>query len=326
MTARPRSSSRLSVAAFSSAAKSESIADTKPVIPETLGPAQQVSRVLPFQSYFSDTLLQQALQPQRRNDPIVATTAREEQIPGYSIGLHPSSQTPIALQFKIGGKFSSAAPLVLKPGQVARPLGSPRGVANTQFSGFVWGIPFGWLGGGLATLVVNPSSDADMAWAGNPEVIFHRQRMLIAAPAGVPTSAPLNWPTRFPWSQARSGALASPVLQTGDPLIAVEPTRVLMRLRLNTLVNPADMRLLFQGTNDFDLDAAGAVVASPVGFIDVTWGSFVSSGANMTVQYPYMDITGLPSRLAADDGGVQLVDLTGTLADNYVDVVRYGRL
>jgi hypothetical protein len=43
--------------------------------------------------------------------------------PGYVIGLHPSSQTPIAIEFRMGeGQKSSDAPLILKPGQIGRTL------------------------------------------------------------------------------------------------------------------------------------------------------------------------------------------------------------
>jgi len=324
---------RMSVARFNAASRSEEVADTPPVIPETMAPSQQVSRVFTFQSYFSDTLLQNALLAQRRNDPIVNATGnltlKEEQIPGYSIGLHPSSQTPVALQFKVGGKFSSAAPLILKPGQVVRPMGLPRDVQTSGFSGFAWGIPFGWLGGGLATIVVNPSSDADVAWPGNPEVIFHRQRMKILAPADLPAAASYNWPTRFPWTQAFGGTIAAPISQAGTAQIAIEPTRVLMRLRMATVGAASRMRIVLQGTNDFDLDSAGATVLTACGYIDVTWGVVAGSGGagNLATQYPIAEPTTIWPRLSADDGGVQLVDMTGgTLANQYVDVVRYGRL
>jgi hypothetical protein len=319
---------RHNLAVYAADATAQAVPNVKPVIPETLSPAQQISRSFRFQSYFDDALLENALLDQRPNEVIVASTRKEEQIPGYAIGLHPSSQTPVALQFKIGGTFDSGHALVLKPGEVVRPLGLPRGIITAAFSGFAWGIPFGWLGGGLATLLVFQSPDADVSWSGNPEVIFHRQRMQVVAPGALPAAASFNWPTRFPWVRAMRGTGASAASQAGQPQIAVEPTRTIMRLRMTTLAAPADMRVLLQGSNDFDLDSAGAVITTPVGFIDVTWGSFAGSGGagDLATQYPYQELTGLIPRLSADDGGIQLVDLAGTLAGEFVDVVRYGRL
>ena len=89
------------------------------------------------------------------------------------------------------------------------------------------------------------------------------------------------------------------------------------------------MRILFQSDNDFDLDSAGAVIAAGVRFVDFTWPSYVVTGGtgNIGNGFPVFELTGPASRLAADTGGVQLVDMSGgTLASQYVDVVRYGRI
>lgn len=278
------------------------------------GPAQQLSQLFDYQSYFDSTLLERALLEQRPNEQIVASTRREEQIPGYALALHPSSQTPVAVSFRVGGMPSSSGAIVLTPGQVVRPLGLPPGARNGNFSGFSWGLPYGWLGGGLATLVVLLSPDADVSWRGNPEVLFHRQRMVIANPGAFVLPPPFNWPMRFPWTQAVAGA--SSQTQRSQPVVAVEPTRVLLRLRTN-LAAPADMRVLAIGSDDFD----GADLAQTPAAIDMTWGDWTGPG------YQVQELPMRMGRLGADDGSVALLDMSGgDLEGVFVDVVRYGRL
>lgn len=310
---------------FAATAAGTAPAQVKSINPETAGPVQQISKLFKFQSYFDSTLLQTAILEQSRNEPIVASTAVESQIPGYAIGLHPSSETPVAVQFKVGAQSASSQAIVLTPGQVVRPHGLPRDMKSGVFSGFRWGLPFGWLGGGVATLVVFQTPDSDVSWAGDPEVIYHRQRMQIVNAAGFPTNAPKNWPNRFPWTQARFGA--SSISQQGQAQIAVTPTRVMMRLRSASLAAPAVMRIVLHETTAFDLDSAGAVVAGVAGFLEQTWGSYAVAGGagNLSTQYPYINIADA-ALLGADDGGVTLQDMTGTLVNLYVDVVRYGRL
>ena len=263
--------------AFEQVARGERSPEVRPLMPDSASPAQQISRVFTQQSYFDDALLEKAILAQKRNEPIVQSTFKEEQIPGYAIGLAPWSQTVVAIQFKIGGQPTSSQALVLKPGQIVRPHGLPRGMASGSFSGFAWGLPFGWLGGGLATIIVFQTPDADASWPGDSEVVFHRTRMRIKAPAAAPTNALKNWPLRFPWTQALQGANSVP--QQGQPAVAItQPTQVLMRLRLTTLAAPATMRIIAHESNDFDLDSAGAVITSPSGFIDFTWPSFAAAG------------------------------------------------
>lgn len=294
-------------------------------LPETGSPVQQFSKIFTFQSYFDDVLLQKAILEQTRNDPIVQSTSSEVQMPGYAIGLHPSSQTPVAVQFKVGAQPTSSQPIILKPGQIVRPYGLPRGAASGAFSGFRWGLPFGWLGGGLATLLVFPTPDVDVSWPGSPELIFHRTRMVIVDAASLPANARKNWPLRFPWTQAIQGSAG--ISQQGTAQIAVEPTKIIMRLRLPSLANPATMRIVLQESNDFDLDSAGAVIAAQASYIDQIWASYVASGGagNLGAQYPLVSVDDLIG-IAADDGGICLQDMTGTLVGSFVDVVRYGRL
>lgn len=319
----------------------EPVEEKHSVLPDTNQPGTSVTILFPYQSYFDDTLLEKALLLQSKNSPIVdsktpvtgtvATPMVTTNVGGYAFGLHPSSQTPVAVLPLVGGQPSSPAPIILKPGQIYRPHGRP-GNQNGSFSGLNWGIPFGWLGGGMATLYVFSSPDSDVAWPGNAEVIFHRQRMKVYDPADLgPTvvNAPYNWPLRFPWTQALRGASSIP--QNGAAIISIsEPTRVVMSLRLGSLAVATRMRILMQRTNDFDLDGAGAVINTPVRFQDYVWGTYAANGGagNLGTNYPVVEIAGPAYRIAADDGGVVLVDMGGASAigGEYVDVVRYGKI
>ena len=304
-----------------------SVTQAMPILPGTNNPGVMISKIFQYQSYFDDTFLEKALAIQSSNEPIVGTTLQRQGTPGYCVGLHPSSQTPIAFRPDVGGSGAGQQAVILKPGQIYRPHGKP-GEGPGHFSSFRWGLPYGWLGGGMATLFVFPSPDADVAWSGDAEVIFHRTRMKILAPAALPAAAPLNWPLRFPWTQALRGTDSVP--QKGQALISItNPTRVVMSLRLASLANASDARVLFQNSNDFDLDSTGAVIATNTRFVDITFGNYAANGGvnvGALPNYPLMELTGPVARLAADDGGMSLVDLSGNLANAYVDCVRYGKL
>lgn len=293
---------------------------------ESSAPAFEVSGVFTFQSYFDSTLLQNAILAQPPNELIVPSTKTKSQVSGYGLGLHPSSECPVAVRFQTGAQQGASQVYHLKPGQVIRPHGSMRGEAGS-FSGFEWGLPFGWLGGGAATIVVMRTPDADVFWTGNPEIIFHRQRMLIYAPAAVPVAAsiPLNWPKRFPWPNAIYGA--NNIQQSGRAALSVTPTRTALRLRVSTLAAVNTMRVLFCGTNDWSQDSAGAVSLADVSYTDVVWGTFDQGGIGTPgTHYPTQVYTGELERFAADDGGVVFADLTGDIDGEYVDVIRYGTL
>lgn len=313
------------LSAYGRAALGQGAPEVTPLLPEARGPASQSSRIFLYQSYFDDTLAGQALLTQDQSSPIVSSTAKSEAVTGYGVGLHPSSQTPIAIQFSVGGQPATGQPMFLRPGQVVRPFGLPGG-SSGAFSGFTWGLPFGWLGGGLATLVILGSPDAAVEWnQDSPEIIFQRLRLRIVASGSLPAAAPKNWPMRFPWPQALRGADSA--LQKGQPVLSITPTRTLMRLRLATLAAPATMRMLFHETNDFDLDSAGAVIATQASALDITWGTWASFGAgNLATQYPIVSLDDTGWRLAADDGGVVLASTDASLQGQYVDIVRYGRL
>jgi hypothetical protein len=293
-----------------------------PLLAEISSPAQQVSRVFDFQSYFDSTLLENALLRQPTNDPIVS--AREEQMPGYAVGLHPSSQTPIAIEFRVGAQKSSSGPLILKPGEFIRPYGLPGGKQGA-FSGFRWGLPFGWLGGGLATMKVFQTPDAYVEWPEHAEIIFHRARYEILTPSTVPATIAGNWPMRFPWTQAAFGAV--PISQAGDPALAVTPTRAMMVLRLETLAAAADAIAYFQGSNDFGLDSAGAVIAGEVVGVPITFGTRAPLNlTNIATEYQVEDAPSDMMRLSADFGGMALVSDDADIQGAFVDITRYGRL
>lgn len=281
-----------------------------------------------YQSYFDSTLLEQAILSQPINDPIVADSAEEQQTPGYAVGLHPSSACPVAVQFRQGPSSSASGTYVLKPGQILRPSGG-------RFDGVRYGIPFGWLGGGTVQLLIFTGPDARCDWSEHSEVIFHRERLKIYQPADLGTTvtqAPYNWPTAFPWTKAVAGGGPTDVLQAGQPIIQVTPTRVLMALRgVTSLASAASMVALFQGTDDFALDEDGVpdYTLPPVS-AEVVWPSWTNyGGGNFAINAPQLMQTEIWSRISANvGGGVVLVDASGaaTLNNAYVDVVRYGRL
>jgi hypothetical protein len=320
--------------------------DTKGVsrqqlLPNTSSPIIPVNKIFQFQSDFDSTNLEKAIQNQGQGAPIVPSTLTPQQIPGYALGLHPSSQTPVAVQFQAGKHAGSTATYYLKPGQIIRPAG-----LLGSFPGFKWGLPFGWLGGGHATLVVLTHPDAHLDWHGAGEVIFHRARFQIytlaqiSAANGLINNAPNNWPMRFPWTQAQRAAtgIANPIFQKGNPLLSItDPTRCVLALRgLTTLAAPATMRAVFQGSNDVGLDNTGTVVLDNTGalgpvFEEVIWPQWAAIGTsgNLFSQVPalILDKNSLFNRLAADDGGLALIDNSGgALANGYVDIVRYGKL
>jgi hypothetical protein len=270
----------------------------------------QVATNFIFQSYFEDTLLQKATQDQPANQLIVPSTMKSFQGEGHSVGLSGFADTPVAIKFR--GQRDSAE-YILKPGEVVRP---------GHFVGFDYGLPFGWLGGGLAMLKIAHQQDVilDMGSA-RPEVIFHRTRLKIVADAVLGGLAVLNnWPGRFPWTQMVRGA--NSIDQKGNSVLTVEPTQTLARLRV-ALAAAKPVRFIFRGSHDFDQGPTGAVTTADASFTDVQFA------ATPGTSQPFA-ITSLPaalSRLACDEGGVTVTDLgDAALTNQFIDVVRYGRI
>ncbi len=285
------------------------------LVPDSSGPVVQLQKVFPYQSYFSSTLLEKAILPQFTNEPIVRAS-RDDQIgvSGFAAQLHPSSETPVAVQFITGSQQGESATVILKPGQYIRP-------SNGSFSGLRWGLPFGWLGGGVATLLVFRAPIAEGNAVPLDEIVFHRARYLIIADANPYTKANPNWPTRFPWPNAVQGAGSTS--QAGSPAFQVKPSRVTMSLVLNSLTAPALMRMAFTGTS-FDLQNVDGLTITPLDrCIDVEW----PSRPGTSLAYPMIDLDNGPIIAMGGDGAkLTLLDLDGALAGNYVDCIRWGRM
>lgn len=307
-------------------------------ISETSAPAYEVTEKFLYQSYFDTTLGPQALLSQSPGDPIVGSTLKTQQVTGYAVGLAPWSQAPIAISFFTGGQQGGSSPYRLAPGEVVRPHGKP-GEKSGAFSGFQFGLPYGWLGGGSVTLIVMRTPDAQVCWNSSPEIIFHRIRLPIIDATTIPTSTTVvpNWPLRFPWPYAVSGT--NNLTQRGQPAMGVTPTKVALRLRDSDLsAGPANMRVLMYGTNDFDLDAAGLITTpatTACTYQDLTWGTdftIIGSVGVGTAQWQSQVFEACQlTRFACDEGGavICVYDPDGSTSDitgDYVDIIRYGRL
>lgn len=299
---------------------------------EVNAPAYEVSNTFNFQSYFDYTNYAAGILPQPANQPIVPSTkSAPVMTAGYGLALAPSSQCPVAVQFFTGGMQGRSATYRMKPGEVIYPYGRP-GDENGQFDGFQWGLPFGWLGGGTATLMVLRTADARVLWpSDHNEIIYHRLAIPIVAPAALPVtlaaySGRLNWPQRFPWPNAISGSLG--LNQRGKAAMGVFPTRTALSLRIETVAG-STMRMYFIGTNDFGMTANGQAQLTDVRAIDITWGAWAAQvGAVAPFNTPFQTqmLTGEAERFAADAGAVALASTAVELQGVNVDVVRYGRL
>lgn len=291
-------------------------------------PAAQWTKTFAVQSYFDSTKQQKAIMAQTPNSPIVPSTISKAQIKCYGVALHPLSEVPVAVTFTGG----PSATYVLKPGETLK----PRGPAAGPYSGFDWGLPYGWLGGGFANLLALGSPDADVVFpdAGGTEVIFHRMRLQILADVNPPiaASATPNWPSHFPWANAYRNDGTNDIAQKGQPIITVTPTRTLLRLRIANLGAPASMRIVWSSTDDFDLggDTGATLTTNEYSTYDVQWpANFNQSGVAATSQgYPTIFLNGPELNIGGDSAIAQLLDISsaGNLANQFVDVIRYGRI
>jgi hypothetical protein len=296
----------------------------------TTSPAQQITGLLPYQSYFDSTAFEAALRLQPQGQAIIG--AQVSNIAGYALGLHPSSQTPVAVRMK-QGKAGSNNVLCLKPGEVIHPTGGPDG----GFAGFEYGLPSGWLGGGAFNLHVFQSPHAHVAWLDRTELIFHRIRQPIINLASVPAANGLtyNWPNRFPWTQAkRYDALLGSVFPqaSSTPTLSVTPTRVLFSVRGDVPVG-AVMRVYAVGTDDFANETNPNVTPGLTSLVDAvaydvalpSWTSAAS--ANYATQYPIVELPSQLVRLAGNSGSLIFVDANASgIAGLNIDIVRYGTL
>jgi hypothetical protein len=273
----------------------------------------QIPAAYPFQSYFDSALLQTALLQQAMGASIVASTLQSAQSKGVGVALHAQSDTPVAFRFR-GGDADSAE-IIVAPGQKML-VGS--------FDTFDYGLPFGWLGGGTALIYVihHTGADYDLGGGGRSPIIFQRQRMIIdsgLAPAVWPGTFRANWPRTFPWPSATMGAAGTP--QTGAALLDVEPEIVILRLRASPAA-AVTLSLVWRGTDDLDIDGAGALNVTDFSSVDVSFPA-VPAGSGV---FPLITLPAEIHRLACAAGGVNFVDPTGALEGSFIDIVRYARL
>lgn len=294
-------------------------------------PAVEIVEQFPLQSYFDatpETLTPPAMavlqQPQ--GEGIARNTLKTASIHGYAIGVAPWSEAPAAIQFVEGNRGQSGI-LHLRPGQIVRPTG------GLAFTGFNWGLPYGWLGGGTVTLFIFKTHEAKVKWDGiQPEILFHRFRTVIRDGASIAPVANgvVNFPTKFPWAkqyQWQGGANSE--IQQGQPILSIsEITRTILRLQQGATVITGDqlMRMVWFGSDAFSIGADGitAVQADKV-FYDLNWPDNVVAG--MDVADPLLT---LPRELAAvgcNQYGINFYAPTASaLIGLNVDVVRWGRL
>lgn len=308
------------------------------VLPESRSAANQISETFAYQSYFDTTLLQTAILEQPLGQPIVQSTLKQQQLSGYAIGNHPDSETPVAVVFAGEGRQSGSAVHIIPPGAIVRPTsGSANG--GDGFQSFTWGLPFGWLGGGTATIVVFQTPDAWANWIPRPQVLFHRFRAQILAPDGIPAVAsiaswPRNWPTRFPSLVMQRGSSA--LAQAGAPQIAIsQPGQTLLRY-IGTVGSDTRLKAVFYHTTDFN-DELAATAASPLldtvefaipartpyaypaGYIETT----VFEGP---AELSRLGCNGKATNAATLIAGVEFVSDDPGIQGQYIDVCRYGYL
>lgn len=305
-----------------------------PGVPGTDGQPVIDNRYKPIQSFFDyrgQAVGAQALIANPPGTQIISKVSRNDS--GYSIGLAPWSESPVAVSFKVGGQNGTSQPLILKPGQIMRPQGKASGATRAvNFNGFEYGLPAGWPGGGLVSLFVFPSPDAEVKWdATFNQVLFHCQQLQIRITDTVPPASLKNWPVRFPWADgARYDATNNVALeQDGKAALSiVETTRVMLRLRGNiALANPEACRACLWGTDAFEHAADGLAVNQSQGyFYDFAWpGNQVVAG--MAANDPIVDLPTSFFGIGGSLAGLTLDVADGSvLEDAIVDVVRYGRL
>jgi hypothetical protein len=281
-----------------------------------------------FQSYFDSTLLETAIVPNNsQGNGIASSTFRDRPVAGVGIALLPMSQTPIAvLPVSLTGDAASQAAVVLKPGEVYYP--------GSTFRSLKYGVPYGWLGGGTVYMVILRENIGDVSATGSPEMIVHRQRMIVRDGTYNPASLPKNWPARFPWINATNNLAQA---QQGAPFLAPQFTRVALRLRVTNLAAQGVVRLFVAGTEDFDeqntaQDAVSAYDAPTTSgmFYDNFFPVISPSGA----QVGGLDLSEFPVTVIGKDfippGGdaatAVMLDMTGNTAGNPIDVIRYGTL
>ena len=306
--------------------------------PTNLNGLMQISADFAYQSYLSSIDLEKGVLDPGIASLITSSTRQVDvQATAFGLALRPESETPVAVEFRGRGSQKSSA--LLKPGQVIYPNGKDPG---DEFSGFSWGLPYGWLGGGLATLVVLTSPRAKIDWpTPNRDLVIQRQRMRIWAKTQAISALtiPSNWPTRFPsLGVQRPGVAGVNLAAGGRPSLKVHPTKVLVRLRsAAALTQLSTVRLAMFNTHLLDLQSNGAAspVAQGVTFRDLDFGAYAMAGADAFAVCPQFQTVSFSDGPLVELGcelgslaGVVAVD-TGNgddLSGAYLDILRLGRL
>ena len=287
-----------------------------------------------WQSFFDSTQLGQAIAVQPQNELIVPSTLTTVPTPGFGLGLHPDSQVPVAVRFKSSAGVSDSQVMVLTPGQIVYPQGC------APFSGFDCGLPFGWLGGGTAELVVMKTPQAAVWWAPGAEVVIQRQRVVIQADGAAPTFS-LGLPVGFPWKNAQrfnAAAPTQPFPQGAQAVISATPTRTELKLRLTTLAADARVLLLVKNSQAFDTGPgtpaplSGEVEGFPILFNAIVgaFAYFPTVGFTFPVPGNQLAAAGQGDHypgvlLAGDDATFCVLNESGNaaLTGAFIDVVRY---
>jgi hypothetical protein len=306
-------------------------------IQQAAGNVQIKTFDFPWQSFFDTTQLGQALAVQPQNELIVPDTIQSVATMGFGVGLHPDSQTPVALKFKGGAGVTDSQVIVLVPGQIVYPHGC------APFGGFDAGLPFGWLGGGTAQLVIMKTPEAAVWWAPGAEVVIQRQRVLIQADGATPTFS-LGLPTGFPWKNAlryNATTPTAPFPQGGGAIIAASPTRTELKLRLTTLAANALVMMLVKNSQAFDTGPGDpATLSNDVEAVPILFPAIVGSAPYMPTVGFTKPITGAQLAaagqggespgvlLAGDDATFCILNESGNadLTGAFVDIVRYGMI
>lgn len=304
------------------------------------GHPEQIPFTFPCQTWFDSTAEGVTPNPghgmleQTSNEGIVKQSMQASQMSGYAIGLSPRSETPIAVRVQMDGSGGFSTAIILRPGEII----SPGGYANGQHRGFTalqWGLPYGWLGGGFACLVVFRSPDSLPRWDTGREVIFHRFQTSIRS-AALAAAAPQrrNWPTRFPWPHAFQAVNINIALdRSGSPLLAVHPTKTLLRLNGNVGMPVGETcRLVMYGSECFDLAPLDGLttLASGTAFWDFNWPAnnyLDANGVPWPTHNPYIRLPDEISDMAANAWGIEIQTYpAGPLIEKTVNVVRYGKI
>jgi len=266
-----------------------------------------------FQSYLDSTLEERAILEQPTSEPIVPSTRDRYQGKGFSVGVAGFSDAPVAFRFY--GSKSDSGVVFCRPGQMIQP---------GEFEAFDYGLPFGWLGGGRAVIYIGHTRDTilDLGTT-KPELVFHRTRIQIEVNTDPLPTLKRNWPLNFPWSRAVRGATSQD--QRGNPILRMEPTRALLRLR-SQIVVPKIVGLIFRGSREFDEASDGTITLSNTTstFVEV---AFSASTDPVIALFPMATIPEDFLRLACDEGGLTAVNLgDAALTGVEIDVVRFGRI